>query len=172
LPPSAGESEENRRQIHALRAKIENLKDEIRSQQTSRQDLRGQLREANRKISAQEIREKNTADTSASMEEGISSGQIPKQVRIPEFSSAFRKSCEKLPSPVAAKGLQAAAGFAALEESALRQAAPLELLPGHFRIRVGIHHRLIVRQGEENILEVLDLIPRQNLETWIRQHSA
>lgn len=171
-PPPAGESEENRRQIQALRSKIETLKDEIRSQQSARQDLRGQLLEANQKLSAQEKHAESPATSPTSVEEGIAAENLPKQIRIPEYSAAFRKSCEKPPSPVVAKALQAAAGFAALDESVLRQAAPLELLPGYFRIRIGIHYRLLVRQAEENVLEVADLIHRHDLETWIRQHSG
>jgi hypothetical protein len=172
LPPTAEKAAENRRQIQALQTKIENMKEEIRSQQASRQELRSQLREANQRLSDQEELEKTAANPAHTVEEGILPGQLPKQIRIPEFSCAFRKSCEKLPTSVTAKALQAAAGFAAREESVLKQAAPLEQLPGYFRIRVGIHHRLLVRPGEENTLEVVDLIPRQNLDTWIRQHSS
>jgi hypothetical protein len=48
----------------------------------------------------------------------------------------------------------------------------LEQLPGYFRVRVGIQHRLILRQGSDNRLLVEDIIPRKNLESWIRKHSA
>jgi hypothetical protein len=153
-----------------MRRKIEALKDEIRSQQASRQALRSQMREANQRLSNQDSPSRTPAAFPPAEEDIGLAGEIPKRVQFPEFSDAFRKSCEKLPQAVAAKALQAAAGFAARDESVLRQTAPLEQLPGYVRIRVGIHHRLLLRQGAKNSLEVMDLIPRQNLETWIRQH--
>jgi hypothetical protein len=172
LPPDTEAAEKNRQQIQTLRGKIETLKDEIRCQQASRQELRGQLRDAHQKIAARENQQQPTNAPLPPQEDGIAPEQLSKQIRIPECSDTFRKSCEKLPAPVVAKALRAAAGFAAMEEATLRQTAALERLPDTFRIRVGIHYRLLVRLGLKNTLEVLDLIPRQDLETWIRQHSA
>lgn len=38
------------------------------------------------------------------------------------------------------------------------------------RIRIGIHYRLL-RQAPGVNLQILDIVPRENLKTWIRQHS-
>lgn len=163
---------EGRRQITALRKKIETLKDEIRSQQDSRQQLRKQLQEARQRISGQEKRDISPDSASSADEETDLNGTLAQKVQIPVFSDSFCKSAEGLSQSVVAKALQAAAGFGAREEAVLRQAAPLELIPGYFRVRVGIHHRLILRQGPDNRLLVEDIIPRKNLETWIRKHST
>lgn len=169
---SAAPAVENRQQIAALRKKIETLKDEIRSQQGSRQQLRRQLQEANQRLSSQESRGGAPAASPAGEDDAVPAGTMPKKIQIPEFSVSFRKSCEHLPATIAARALQAAAGFAARDESILRQAAAIERLPGYFRIRVGIHHRLLIRQVPGESLQVVDIIPRQNLETWIRQQVA
>jgi SEC-C motif len=170
-PQSVGDTE-GRRQISALRKKIDTLKDEIRSQQDSRQQLRKQLQEARQMISGQEKRDITPDSASSADEETSLNGTLAHKVQIPVFSDSFCKSAEGLSQSVVAKALQAAAGFGAREEAVLRQAAPLELMPGYFRVRVGIHHRLILRQGLENRLLVEDIIPRKNLETWIRKHST
>jgi hypothetical protein len=160
---------ESRQQVSALRKKIELLKDEIRSQQGARQQMRRQLQEAHQRLSSQDEAEKAPAVLPAGEEDAEPAGPIPKKIQIPEFSASFRKSCEHLPQTVVAKALRAAAGFAARDEPVLRQTAAIERLPGYFRIRVGIHHRLLIRQLQGESLQILDLIPRQNLETWIRQ---
>lgn len=123
-------------------------------------------------ISGQRERDIPPDSASSADEETSLNGTLPQKVQIPEFSDRFRKSAEDLPQSVVAKALQAAAGFGARDESVLRQAATLELMPGYFRVRVGIHHRLILRQGPDNRLLVEDIIPRKNLETWIRKHST
>jgi SEC-C motif len=163
---------EGRRQIGTLRKKIDILKDEIRSQQDARQQLRKQLQESRQMISGQEEREIPSDSASSADEETSLNGTLHQKVQIPEFSDRFCKSAEGLSQSVVAKALQAAAGFGARDESVLRQAATLELMPGYFRVRVGIHYRLILRQGPENRLLVEDIIPRKNLETWIRKHST
>jgi hypothetical protein len=54
----------------------------------------------------------------------------------------------------------------------LRQAKKLELIPDMFRIRIGRNYRLLVRQTTPQSLEALDLIPRGQLENWIRRYMA
>jgi hypothetical protein len=71
-----------------------------------------------------------------------------------------------------AKALQATTAFAAREDSVLRQAKKLESIPDMFRIRIGRNYRLVVRQTTQQSLEVLDLIPRGQLENWIRRYMA
>jgi hypothetical protein len=88
---------------------------------------------------------------------------------IPEFSATYRRSCEMAPSAVVAKSLPAAAGFAAHDKQIWRQTKGIETILNIYRIRVGIHHRLMIRWEKKKNLEVLDLIPRAQLETWIRQ---
>ncbi|MGD8294783.1 MAG: hypothetical protein PVH42_15210 [Desulfobacterales bacterium] len=97
---------------------------------------------------------------------------LARKIMIPEFSAAYRRSCEVVPSAVVAKSLRAATGFAAHDKQIWRQTKGIETIPHIYRIRVGIHHRLMIQWNKEKGLKVLDLIPRAQLETWIRRHAA
>ncbi len=164
--------EDARRQdISALKQKIETLKGEIRSQQDSRQRLRKELQEANEIISKQNDQRKAPA---AEMDEKEleHTSIIPDKIHVPKFTDAFRDSCENLPSALVIKAMKAAVGFASRDNAILRQTVGIERMPDYYRIRIGIHHRLIVRQTSGNGLQILEIIPRKELDTWIRQHAS
>jgi hypothetical protein len=171
-PRSVITDNESRHQINALRNKISTLKDEISSQQRGRQDLRKQLQEARQKLAEQKEHDAPLVSTHSADEEISVSKLLPRKIQIPEFSARFRKSAENLPQSVVTKALVAATSYGTHDESVHRQTMALEQLPGYFRVRVGIQHRLILRQGSDNRLLVEDIIPRKNLESWIRKHSA
>jgi len=159
---------EERKTASDLRRQIDNLKAEINLQQHDRRQLRKELRESQRKL---HIRESKKTPTLLSNEQsaGLEFEAMPKKIMIPEFSAAYRRSCETASSAVVAKSLKAAAGFATHDKQIWRQTKGIETIPHIYRIRVGIHHRLMIRWEKEKSLEVLDLIPRAQLETWIRQ---
>jgi hypothetical protein len=71
-----------------------------------------------------------------------------------------------------AKSLRAATGFAAHDKQIWRQTKGIETIPHIYRIRVGIHHRLMIQWNKEKGLKVLDLIPSAQLKTWIPRHAA
>jgi hypothetical protein len=164
---------ENRKQISKLKEKIAFLQGEIRSHQENRQEYRQKIREAERTIAKLSDRQ-DTLDT-VSEESGEAPAEVQAgfhRIAIPEFSKTFRKNCESLPQDIVAKALQATTAFAAREDGVLRQAKKLELVPDMVRIRIGRNYRLLVRQTTQQSLEVLDLIPRGQLENWIRRHMA
>lgn len=168
-PPAP--AEDSRQQVNLLKRKIDQLKGEITSHQESRRQYRRQLQEAEEVISRLAEHRPEPLDTSEPREDPDSEISTPKKILIPEFTEPFRKSCENLPPAIVAKSLQSAAGFAARNPAILRQAAALERLAGVFRLRIGIHYRLLVRPTPEESLEVLDIIPRAQLENWIRHHA-
>ena len=169
--PVIEKNEEERRQdITALKKKIEALKDEIRSQQESRRHLRKELQDANEIISKQSNQKAPTGELHE--KEPDYPPTIPEKVNVPDFTDSFRKSCEQLPTDVVIKAMQAAVGFASRDNAILRQTAGIERMPGHYRIRIGIHHRLIVRQTPRNELQILAVIPRKELDAWIRQRAS
>jgi hypothetical protein len=164
---------ENRTQISKLKEKINFLQGEIRSHQENRQEYRQKIREAERTIAKLSDRQ-DSLDT-VSEEGGEAPAEIQagfQRIAIPEFSKTFRKNCESLPQDIVARALQATTAFAAREDTVLRQAKKLELIPDIFRIRIGRNYRLLVRQTTQQSLEVLDLIPRGQFENWIRRYMA
>ena len=159
---------DERKTASDLHRQIDNMKAEINLQQHERRQLRKELREAQKKLRVRESRKTPTAPRD---EQGAGLGfeTPPKKIMIPQYSAAYRSSCEVTPSAVVAKSLQAAAGFAANDKQIWRQTKGIETIPHIYRIRVGIHHRLMIQWEKDNGLKVLDLIPRAQLETWIRQ---
>lgn len=157
--------------IDRLRQRVKNLKGEIKSQQEVRAQLRRQLQEAQKKAVAAEVSPK-TKEISREAEDGQEFAAAAREILIPEYSDAFRHSCETLPTPIVGKALRAAAAFASHEKSVWRQTKRLETLPDCYRIRIGLHHRLLLRWVQGKRLQILDLISRQNLETWIKQYAA
>jgi hypothetical protein len=164
------DGEERKKAIVALKSKIEALKSEIRSQQESKLRLRKELHDANEIISKQ--RDQKTPSQEMLDRETDFLPSIPEKVRIPEFTASFRKSCENLPSALVVKAMQAAVRFASRDKAILRQTLGIERMPDYYRVKVGIHHRLIIHQIPGNELQVVELIPRKHLETWIRKHTS
>lgn len=160
--------EERRQEVDALRKKIDSLKNQIGEQQELRRQIRQELQASHEKISRQTP---ELAPTTAATEEAEYPEGVPERVQIPEFTDSFRKSCEDVPTALVIKAMRAAVGFGAKDSSVLRQSAALERLPGYYRIRIGMHHRLMVRQTQKNTLQILELLQRKQMDTWIRQHS-
>jgi SEC-C motif len=167
--PGEKQHDERREEIHALREKIELLKNQIGEQQELRRQLRQELQAAREKTSPQTFEK---APTEASAGEREYPEGVPEKVQIPEFTDSFRKSCEDAPPALIIKAMRAAVGFGAKDDAVLRQSAALERLPGYYRIRIGMHHRLMVRKTSKNTLQILELLPRKEMDTWIRQHAS
>ena len=163
-------SHEERKTASDLHRQIDNLKAEINLQQHERRQLRKELREAQKKLRVRESRKTPTVPTHE-QSAGLEFEKMPKKIMLPEFSSTYRRSCEVAPAAVVAKSLQAATGFAVHDKQIWRQTKGIETIPHIYRIRVGIHHRLMIQWEKEKGLKVLDLIPRAQLETWIRQRA-
>jgi len=168
---TAGANGAERETILRLRSHVERLKAEVGLQQQERRALRRQLAEEKRKPRPVLVTQQGAAiDTDP--EEIADAGGLPKLVRIPEFAETFRRSCENLPAPVVARALRAAVGCALQEPSVRRQSRPIDAYPGLYRLRIGRQYRLLFqREKASGRLQFLDLINRQDFETWLRHYS-
>ncbi len=162
------EQQEMKDIIENLRRRVKNLKVEIKTQQQERLNLRKQLQDERKKETVPDKtagKEKQEPEK----EEGLSVENFPEKILIPEFSDAFQRSCEALPSSVVAKAVRSASAFAVHDKIILKHVKMLEALPGYYRVRIGLHYRMLVQINSGTKLEILDLIPRENLTTWIKQ---
>jgi len=168
---TASLSPEERKTAADLHRQIDNLKAEINNQQHDRRQLRRQLQGAQKKL---RIREAPRAQAAPSDEQagGLTPETAIKKILLPEFTAPFRRSCESLPVPVVAKALRAAADFASHEKSLWRRTKPLEALSRVFRIQIGRQYRLLIGWEPEVRLDILDLIHRSHLETWIKRYAG
>jgi hypothetical protein len=164
-------SAEERKTAADLHRQIDNLKAEINNQQYDRRQLRRQLQGAQKKLRTREA-PKAQAAPSAEQTGGLKPETALKKILIPEFTASFRRSCESLPVPVVAKALRATADFASHEKSLWRRTKPIETLSRVFRIQIGRQHRLLIGWEPEFRLDILDLIHRSQLETWIKRYAG
>jgi hypothetical protein len=155
--------------LRRLRDQVEGLKAEIDAQQAERRQLR-KLLTTERKKATTSSELASPAERTGAVEEATVVEPSGRPL-LPEYADAFRKRCASLPAAVAAKAILAAGRFASHEAAIWRQTKPLERLPGHYRIRIGLDYRMIVRWQPGKSLQVLDVIPRQDLESWIKRQG-
>ncbi len=170
-PPSAAEAElsEARDRTERLRRQVENLKAEVGNQQEARRNLREQLERERRRAQRKQPQRQSEEpeDDAVAMPD-----EKTRTLLLPDYSDAFRDACAATPVTVAKNALKAIACFAAYDSSLWRHTRAIKQLPGIYRIRIGIHHRLLLRWLPGQSLTVLDLIPRQDLESWIKRHLS
>jgi hypothetical protein len=155
--------------LQRLRVQVTSLKAEIGEQQQQRGQLRKMLEEEHKKrlaLSTQSV----PAEQADPDEEAVIVAPSGKPT-LPEYTDAFRKTCESLPPALAAKAILAVGRFAAHENAIWRQTKPIKRLPEHYRIRISLDYRMIVHWQPGKSLRILDVIPRQDLESWIKRHG-
>jgi len=174
VPPDDAQ-EVSKETLERLRRQVQNLKADANNQRDVRSQLQKQLRQTQRQAQRAELHSASGERKSEELQHEVSvpavSEHLPKTVLVPDYTDAFRQHCESLPQSIVAKALKSVAAFAANDQAIWRHSKPLEAIEGFYRIRIGIHYRLLVERRDHR-LSVLDLIPRADLETWIKQHMA
>ena len=155
--------------LQRLRVQVAGLKAEIGEQQEQRGQLRKLLEEERKKRSALSMQ---SAPVEHAVHDEEAAIVAPSgKPTLPYYTDAFRKTCESLPPTLAAKAILAAGRFAAHEHAIWRQTKPIKRLPEHYRIRISLDYRMIVHWLPGKLLRILDVIPRQDLESWIKRHD-
>ena len=152
-----------------LRSQVANLKAGIGEQQKQRAELRKKLA-IERSKHAQEAPQKREADEEAAAEENVAVESSGRPM-APEYSATFRKSCDSLPPRIASRAILAAGRFASHEPTIWQQTKPIQRLPERYRIRIHRDYRMIVHWKPGKSLLILDVIPRQDLVSWIKRHG-
>ena len=166
--PLKKDDSEVRDNVLQLKLRIEHLKMEIKAQQHERKKLRDQLQDKREKSRAQKI---VPSPGEPETEDPPEFEKSPKIIPIPEYTDTFISSCGVMPPAIVSRALRAVAGFAAQSQEIRNQSRRLERMPDVYRVRIGLQHRLMIRWEKGTRLEVLDLINRQSLETWIKRHT-
>ena len=155
--------------LQRLRGQVAGLKAEIGEQQQQRGQLRKMLEEERKKRSA--LAKQNSPVEQAGPEEEAVMAEPAGRPILPEYTDAFRKICESLAPTLVAKAILAAGRFAAHDRMIWRQTKPIKRLQDHYRIRISLDYRMIVHWQPGKSLCILDVIPRQDLESWIKRHD-
>jgi len=155
--------------LQRLRGQVTGLKAAISEQQEQRGQLRKMLEEERKKRSA--LATQSVPVEQVGSEEEAVMVEPAGRPTLPEYTEVFRKICESLPPTLVAKAILAAGRFAAHDIVIWRQTKPIKRLPEHYRIRISLDYRMIVRWQPGKSLRILDVIPRQDLESWIKRHG-
>ncbi len=169
--PKDGLADDRKVAVHELRGRIGGLKSEIRSQQQARRQLREQLREERKKNRVLK-RDKKREETPVEREEATPLERATGKILIPEYTDAFRRSCDAMPPHIVAKALRAVAGFAVNDELIWRRTKRIDKVPHLFRIKLDPRRRLMIHSEKDVRIRVLDLIHRENQTTWIKQRMG
>ena len=155
--------------LRGLREQVDGLKAEIGEQQAERRQLRKLLNNERKQLGSQPQREA-PAEQPSDAEAGIGVEPAGRPV-LPDYADSFRKRLASLPPALASKAILAIGRFAAHDPDIWRQTKPLERLSEHYRIRLGRDHRMLVHWQPGKELRILDVIPRQDLESWIKRQG-
>jgi hypothetical protein len=152
-----------------LRRQVDNLKVEVGNQQDKHRKLRHELEKEKRhsqKINAgqPDIRKQKEAELKPPDEND-------RKMLIPDYSNDFKDSCRHMPSAITSAALKAITGFATYDKAVWKHARSIKKLNNIYRIRIGLHYRLLLHWLPGQNLTVLNIIPRQDLESWIKRQS-
>lgn len=153
-----------------LRRQIDNLKSEVGNQQGKRRTLQKEL-EKEKKRTHKTPKKTSQKGEDEDTQHLTLPDEHDRKILIPEYTNNFRDACIKMPTSVTASALKAIAGFAAYDNSIWKHSRRIKQLTGIYRIRIGIHYRVLLNWIPGHNLTALNIIPRQNLEAWIKRHT-
>ncbi len=160
--------------LEELRQKVQTLKSSLKERHQERNTLRQELQKAHTDLDS--LRQKAAAPVPAGNgpetdreEDWLLPQDAPENqpVRVIEFPRNFQDSLASLPRSVARGTLTMLGRLAAGEPAAFVGAVRLKACPGIMRHRIGIDFRLLFRLLPDRV-QVVDLIPRQDLERKIK----
>ena len=156
-----------------LRERVHRLKGELTQRHAERNQLRRQLDRMRKRVDAltaqqEEPRVPPGLEVSAAPPElpEEPAGSLPP--RLPRFSKRFRERLTTVPEGVKRRAILTVGRIAAGDSAALRGARRLRADRDLHRQRIGRDYRLLFRFHEDE-LEVVDLLPRQDLERTLRE---
>ncbi|MFT6984940.1 MAG: hypothetical protein ACJAT7_000743 [Psychromonas sp.] len=156
--------------ISRLRDKVAILKGEIGVQQDQRKQLKNELKQERENNQATLKQEKTPLQAEPNGTESELELAPSGKLVVPIYSDNFSKSCLHLPENIARKALIAAGRFAGHDHEIWRQTKRIKRLSDYYRIRINRDYRLLLHWQAGKVLTMLDIIPRQELENWIKRH--
>jgi len=158
-----------------LEARVRELEALIREGNAERAELRKQLTKTETKIvPPREVRRAETGRRHAE-EEPDEGDELPagaRQITLPRFDRRFSDALAEVPAPVAQEAVRTVGVLASGDGFAWRQVKQAKDMARQVLMaRVGIHHRMLFRV-EDGVMDVLDLITREQLMTTLKRLRA
>jgi hypothetical protein len=161
--------------VRALKRKVEKLKGEIRAQQEERRELRQRLQSTAEEPVGQASDGSAERRPAAVAPEPVDPGEsLPAQrpLRPVQFSDAFQKSLSGIESRLALKAQEQAVRFASYDAAMWRHAKKLADFEDLYSLRIGIHHRLLLRRSAEGGVEVRELVTRERHDALVARYRG
>lgn len=158
--------------VVALKRKVEELKAEIRAQQEERRELRERLKTVDEEPVPE--RGRATARKVADAEPAEAGEALPDQrpLRPVQFTEAFVRSLGGIDPKVALKAQESALRFASYDPAIWRHAKKLADFGDLYSLRIGIHHRLLLRRSGEGGVEVRELVTRERHDAVVARYRG
>lgn len=159
--------------VNRLRRQIDNLKAEIGNQQEKRQQLRHELDRERQHAQRDSAAQKTTSENTKNEDEAAPAmpGENARTIVVPDYHSNFRDACQSVPGSAVVGAMKAITSFVVYDPAVWRNARSIRQLANIYRVRIGRNYRLLLCWVPGQSLTALDLIPRQDLESWIRRHA-
>jgi SEC-C motif len=163
--------------VRQLHRKLDGMKSELKIVHDERNAYRRKYQEAQEQIDSLKRRNipgEMPSETRDTTEDDLllpeeNAGTQP--VRLIDFSKSFEQHLHEVPKQIARSTMAMLGRLASGDSKAFEGAVRLKAVPTVTRIRIGIDWRLLFRLLPERI-EVVDLIPRQDLERRIKTLTA
>lgn len=104
-------------------------------------------------------------------DEVIDIERMPKSFTFPVFEDSFLESMNRLDVAIQRKAWDDANGFAAARKDIWRKTCPLKGLKGYYRIKFDPSYRIMLKWENGDPMYFIEVIPRQEMETWIKNRS-
>ena len=151
----------------ALRSRVAELRDELKTRHAERNALRRELRDFKATVGTDEPANDPVTEV-PDVEEPAEDVQHDGRLRLPTWSSAFTDALERVPPNVARAAVDKLCQVAVGNQGAFTEVRRLRGRQWLWRAKVGRSYRLLFRMDESGI-EALDLVHRQDLEKRIKQ---
>lgn len=167
---------EQQEEMARLRRKLGNLKVEIQNQHDLRRQIEHETEKQRRmnELDARKNQPKRAVEGKGRDEEdGDEAVEAPADFRpvIPEYSDEFRAQCAALPARLGGKALEAIHAVCMNRKMIFKHLKKIQQSGRTFyRIRIGIHYRLIIEWEAGDYLIARALIKREDFDSWVQKH--
>ena len=158
-----------------LEARVRELEGLIREGNAERAELRKQLQKAEVEAERRSGPDSLRRAPAPAEDEDDDADELPlgtRGITLPRFDRRFADALEGVPAPVATEAMRTVGILASGDGFAWRQVKQAKDMARQVLMaRVGIHHRMLFRV-DDGVLDVLDLITREQLLTTLKRLRA
>lgn len=171
----SAEMRELRQRYKSVKETMKQQHEQYREVSKDLEKVRLELTETRKQISGNNQKKQTEDQKTIAAEENLyGSERIPQSkqpIRLPEFTPGFSKLLFKLPEDIARHTMRSVGKLCAGEESVFQTCRPLKRSKETWRLRIGIHYRLLFELNEDTVI-FRYIIHRRDLESTVKKMEA